>query len=299
MTRPDHRPSRRRALAALASLAVLAVAPIAAAQEGARGDESGPLRERVWGVPVAGHVIEATVYKPPGRGPFPVVVMSHGSPVSLEAARRYRRTWAERPAAFLVGRGFAVIVPMRRGYASSEGPKSDLYGSCGQPDYVLGANRAAEDAIAALAYFARDPELDMRRIVAAGQSAGGWASLGIGAQRLPGLVGIVNFAGGRGGRPPQNPCAEDKLVEAAGALGRATRVPSIWLYAENDRFFRPELAQRMFAAYRAAGAPARFVAVPAYRQDGHGFVNFPEAAEAWHGPVGAFLAEIVPGARRR
>jgi dienelactone hydrolase len=295
MTLPPRHVSRRAALALAAALFALP----AAAQEGPRGDEAGPLRERVWGVPVGGHVIEVTTYKPAGRGPFPVVVMSHGSPVSLEAARRYRRDWAARPAAFFVARGFAVIVPMRRGYAASEGPKSDLYGSCAFPDYVQGAHRSAAEALAALDYFARDPEFDMRRVVAAGQSAGGWASLGIGAMGRAGIVGVVNFAGGRGGRPPNTPCAEDKLVEAAGVLGRTTRVPALWLYAENDRFFRPELVQRMFAAYQAAGARARFVPIPAFRQDGHGFVTFPEAQDAWQSAVGPFLAEIAPPGRRR
>jgi hypothetical protein len=46
-------------------------------------------------------------------------------------------------------------------------------------------------------------------------------------------------------------------------------VPSLWIYAENDRSVPPALARAMHASYVAGGAPAEFVLTPAFRDDGH------------------------------
>ena len=46
------------------------------------------------------------------------------------------------------------------------------------------------------------------------------------------IRGVVNFAGGRGGKPNNQPnvnCAPDRLVDAAGVLGRTATVLRLWL----------------------------------------------------------------------
>ena len=96
------------------------------------------------------------------------------------------------------------------------------------------------------------------------------------AQQPPGGVAVLNFAGGRGSDKPYSVCDADQLVETFGTLGKTVRVPTLWLYAANDHFFGPKLAQRFFKA----------AAVP---------VN-----QAWQLTTGADLAiPSVPGPRPR
>jgi hypothetical protein len=64
------------------------------------------------------------------------------------------------------------------------------------------------------------------------------------------------------------------------------RVPSLWIYARNDHFFGPELAQRMFAAFRNSGAPSELIIAPPYKQDGHGLIF---GQPMWRDAVYGFL----------
>jgi hypothetical protein len=70
-------------------------------------------------------------------------------------------------------------------------------------------------------------------------------------------------------------------------------VPSLWLYAANDRYFGPALADRLFAAFAGATkAEARFVRMPPYGRDGHQTFAAPAAAGHWQEAVSAFLSEV-------
>ena len=57
----------------------------------------------------------------------------------------------------------------------------------------------------------------------------------------------------------------DRLVAAAGTLGKTTRVPSLWIYTENDQFFSPQLSRRMYDAYTASGGRAAYALLPMNR----------------------------------
>ena len=66
-------------------------------------------------------------------------------------------------------------------------------------------------------------------------------------------------------------------------------MPTLWVYTENDRFFRPDLAARLVAAFREGGGRATFVAAPAYGADGHGLFSL-GGQPVWEPIVDAFLA---------
>ena len=123
-----------------------------------------------------------------------------------------------------------------------------------------------------------------------GVSAGGWGSLAAASQGLDGLIGVVNFAGGRGSRGPNSVCSPDRLVEAAGRFGRSSRVPELWIYAENDMFFGPDLAARMHAAFTEAGGRAQLIQAPAFSDDGHRY--FPRGTENWMPLIQPFLRQV-------
>jgi poly(3-hydroxybutyrate) depolymerase len=238
--------------------------------------------------------IDVTVFRPPGAGPFPLVVLSHGSPRSAEDRRREGRQRLFAQSQRFVAMGFAVLVPTRRGYGESGGSWAETYGTCGDPDYHAAGLETARDLRAAVEAVRGTPWADTSRIVLAGQSAGGFGSVAAASQEFEGLVAVVNFAGGRGSQGPDEVCGEARLVEAMGRYGRGARVPELWIYSVNDRFFGPSLARRMHQAFVAAGGRAEFLEAPATGLDGHGY--FARGMDDWAPRVQAFL--VRAGAAR-
>ena len=260
--------------------------------------QAARMHESVMRVPVVSGIeqsdIDVTVFRPRGEGPFPVVVLSHGSPRSAEDRRASGRQRMVAQSERFVAMGFAVLVPTRRGYGESGGKWAEAYGRCESPDYYRAGLETARDLRAAVEAVRGEPWADMQRVVLAGQSAGGFGSVAAASAGFEGLRGVVNFAGGRGSRGPDDVCGEAHLVEAMARYGAGKHVPQLWIYSRNDRFFGPALARRMHAAYEAAGGAAQFVEAPPTGLDGHGY--FATSMDDWSPRVEAFLARI--GAKR-
>lgn len=257
-----------------------------------------PWNETVMRVPVVRApvpaYIDVTVFRPPGAGPFPLVVLSHGSPRSVEERRRDGRQRLVAQSQPFLAMGFAVVVPTRRGYGESDAAWAEGYGSCGNPDYYRAGLETARDLRAAVDALRAQPWADAKRVVLAGQSAGGFGSVAASAMPFEGLVGVINFAGGRGSLQPDHVCEESRLVEAMARYGGGARVPELWIYSANDRYFGPSLARRMHQAFVASGGAAEFVEAPASGIDGHGY--FARNMDDWSPRVEAFLQRI--GAKR-
>jgi pimeloyl-ACP methyl ester carboxylesterase len=167
-------------------------------------------------------------------------------------------------AGWFVEHSFAVAIPMRRGYGSSQGEISDIVGDCDDRDYFTSARMHAPDIEGVIAYMQRQSFVDPNYVVVLGHSWGGLGALGAAYDAPRGVVGILNFAGGGGSFAPGQICGgTDRLIADVGRLGTGNPIPQIWLYAENDHFFAPPLAHAMFEAYRAnARAPITFVDLP-------------------------------------
>jgi len=235
-------------------------------------------------------LIDVTVLRPKSAEPSPIVVLSHGSPREAEDRRLDGRQRLISQAQPFLAMGYAVLVPTRRGYGESGGDWAEGYGPCRDPDYYAAGLESARDIRAAVEAVRGEPWADTRHVVLAGQSAGGFGSVAAAASGLEGLAGVINFAGGRGSRAADDVCGEDRLVDAMGRYGKSARVPELWLYSVNDRFFGPALARRMFDAFVAAGGNAQFVQAPAVGLDGHAY--FARAMDDWAPRVRAFLARL-------
>jgi dienelactone hydrolase len=259
------------------------------------------LEETVLRVPVVKGVeqafIEVTVFRPRGAGPFPLAVLSHGSPRSAQERRTVGRMRFVAQSEPFVDMGFAVLVPTRRGYGRSEGAWAEGYGSCANPDYYAAGLESARDIRAAVDFVRHEPWADAKRVVLVGQSAGGFGSVAASAAPFEGLVGIVNFAGGRGSMRPGEVCGESRLVEAMSRYGERSRVPGMFIYSANDRYFGPPLARRMHEAFVKAGGRAEFIEAPASGIDGHGY--FSRNMDDWSPRVESFLQRIGARARDR
>jgi dienelactone hydrolase len=236
--------------------------------------------------------LEAMVVRPDRPGRFPLVVMVHGTP--RDAGKRPSMSPAAfiGPAEFFATRGYAVGAIMRRGFGHSDGPYAEaIAGPCSDRDYLPAAKTSAEDVLGAVAALRGQPWVDFDRIVLLGQSTGGLAVTAAAATDPPGVIGILDFAGGRGSDVPDHVCSGDRLVDDFGVLGQTVRIPALWLYSENDHFFSPDLGYRMFDAYRRGGAPAQLVILPPVGTDGHFALTMAPSDVIWP-PVETFLASL-------
>jgi dienelactone hydrolase len=243
----------------------------------------------------------ATTYMPDGAGPFPLIVLSHGSPPdALDRPKigRYRKLAQIRE---FVHMGFAVIVPIRRGYGATGGSDAEDAGSCKHPNFEGAGNAAAADLLATIKFADTLPQVDRTRIILVGQSAGGFASLAAASFAPPGLVAVVNFSGGRGGRPathPGAPCEPELMADAIGHFAATTRVPVLWHYVENDQYFAPDVVRTWFGAFQGAGGHGELVMEPPFGQNGHGMFAVDSAIPIWMPHFVQFVSSVIPLAKQ-
>ena len=165
-------------------------------------------------------------------------------------------------------------------------------GSCDNPNF-----RGPGLAIATLNEWVIENMQKKKQIIpgkaiVVGQSGGGWGSIALASRNPPSVGAVITFAAGRGGRvdgKPNNNCAPDKLVAATGEFGSTARVPMLWIYAENDSYFGPELTKRMHNAFTAAGGNAEYHLLPAFGNDGHFMIDSADAVPLWAPLVSQFL----------
>jgi dienelactone hydrolase len=239
----------------------------------------------------------ATTYMPDGAGPFPLIVLSHGNPpdaMDRPKIGRYRKLAQIRE---FVHMGFVVIVPIRRGYGATGGSYAEDTGSCKHPNFEGAGNAAAEDLLATIKFADTLPQVDRSHVVLVGQSAGGFASLAAASFAPQGLVAVVNFSGGSGGRPathPGAPCEPELMADAIGHFAATTHVPALWHYVENDEFFAPSVVRTWFSAFQAAGGQGELVMEPPFGRKGHGMFAVDSAIPIWMPHFAQFVSAVVP-----
>ena len=242
---------------------------------------------------LAGHV-----YRPLGLGPWGLIVLSHGTPSGKEAREAMTDRYGPQASA-LAELGYVVVTGLRRGYGASDGPLADRYGSCDDPDYGHAAQEAARDVAAIMAYGQKLPYVDSTHVVLLGKSAGGFASLALAAQQPAGLRGVINFAGGRGSqqqmREKTSVCGEAQLLKTVAGFAATSQVPQLWIYAENDSYFRPPLVRKMAQSYLAAGQNLKLVFAPSSGAEGHQFFDRAANIGQWLPQVREFLMQQLPG----
>jgi dienelactone hydrolase len=179
--------------------------------------------------------LEAMLVRPSAAGRYPLALISHGAPRDA-SERAGMSPYAYYPQAIeFARRGFAALVVMRRGYGTSDGQYAENSGPCARRDYLRTAKASAGDLRAAIDAMKGRSDISIQGMIAVGVSAGGFASVGLGADPPPGLAAVISFAGGRGSSADDSVCDEDALVHAFAAMGRTSRIPMLWIYAQNDK----------------------------------------------------------------
>lgn len=228
------------------------------------------------------------VCRPDGVTPARVVVLAHGSPPVASQRLTQQLTSCDSEAVrWFTGRGYMVVLSIRRGYGGTGGPYVEGAQACTVDSYARAAQETARDVLATVAYGLALPGAKTGGAVVVGQSAGGWGALGVNAVAHPGVMAIVSMAGGRGGHvgnQANSNCHPENLAGAAGTLGRTASIPMLWIYTENDSYFAPPIARSLYDSFTAAGGRADFHALPAFGQDGHGLF-FGRGGSAVWGPL--------------
>ncbi len=233
--------------------------------------------------------LEALLVRPDDQKRYPLALISHGAPRDAADRPDMSPNRYDLQAVEFARRGFAALVVMRRGYGTSDGAFTEGSGPCNAPDYPAAARASLGDLRAAIAAMGERRDISLQGMIAVGQSAGGFATVALTADPPPGLVAAINFAGGRGSIAPGKVCDEAKLIEAFGKFGAKSRVPMLWLYADNDQFFSPALARQFHQAFTAAGGQAQLIAMPPFGSDGHSL--FASGPDIWTPPVDRFLKQ--------
>jgi dienelactone hydrolase len=256
------------------------------------------LREQLWIVPGADPKVplRATVFRPPdaasgfARATFkdtsvirrPLAVINHGSDEGTrEAVSMPVFYWLSK---WFVDRGYVVLLPQRRGHGATGGELAEGKDTCAKPHHRGAGEAAADDIEAALRYMAGQAFIEPSRVVVAGVSTGGWASLALASRNPAGVQLVINFAGGRGGHAYGQRnivCGRDRLIEAVSEYGRTAKVPTLWIYAANDTYFGPDIAEAMVRAWKGNGGLAELRLLPAFGIEGHDIADDRAGQDLW------------------
>jgi dienelactone hydrolase len=253
-------------------------------------DTLGPIVPTELRIPTGERSLAAYLYVPPGGGPFPGLVLNHGSTIHPGTSDFCRPG----TAAVLTAWGYAVLLPHRHGYGNSEGPmwRQEVTAEFGTVEYdrALAARleREAEDVDAAVDWLAKRPEVIADRVGVIGSSFGGVMAL-LAAAHRPGLRCAVDFAGAAMNWE-RTPTLRATMLGAA----RGLAVPLCLVQAENDYSTAPTRA--LAAELQRHGKVHAARVFPAFgltADEGHLF--FQNGAPIWGPFVQAFLDQWMQG----
>jgi dienelactone hydrolase len=236
---------------------------------------------------------QLTHFRPPGAGPFPMVVVHHGRSRDNSYPSRFRGgVFVD----YFVARGFAVLVLTRAGYGGlgkaidpeGQGSGCNVETLEQQIDSVVAHTRAA------LEFAATQSWADPKRTIIVGGSVGGYTSIAAASREIPGLIAAINFAGGAGGNPKKNPgapCIPERLSTLFSKIGGSVPVPTLWVYAENDKYWGAKYPREWHRAFVKSGGRGEFVMLGPIGDDGHTISTsgFPQ----WRPIVDGFLTKYV------
>jgi carboxymethylenebutenolidase len=236
--------------------------------------------------------LEAYLYRPEGPGPFPLVVYNHGSAPPGEERNEWPAGYVAR---LFVPKGYALLVPERRGYGKSEGaPFSEAIGRDRGPKFVSRQVDEAGDVNAAVEYVLKLPNasIDAARVVIMGWSFGGIVTTLAAGQSARYAAAIIQAPGAL------NWTRSEELRKALTASAAKFHFPVQCAVAENDA--TTESARAICAAAQSAGAKTDLKIYPPFDRGrqrpgsppGHAIFG-PSGVDVWQQDVLTFLAEVL------
>lgn len=319
----DLKKTRQAAVQCLAALVVALLATLLTGVSGSLAEEDIVEETTVLHVEIDGKATELSVFIAKEAGaakPLPIYAFTHGQFPAPEKRARMKATNFRMHARDFARRGWLAVFLLRRGYGPSKviGANYKIPG-CRNRDYgpVLDAN--TDDIEVAIREIAKRPDADVDVIVASGVSVGGLAALNLGTRNIAGLKAVINFSGGiktgvlSGKKPGRKTCRQADLAKWFAKLGKKLRIPTLWLYAANDRLFDPDYVREMHSAFAESGGNSELHQFGPIGKDGHHMVVERDGMLNWLPAVDRFfrrnglstydlvsmesaLAKIKPGA---
>ena len=237
--------------------------------------------------------ITVTIWRDDAIKKAPYLLFNHGRAGTDQERGKFGRSSEKRNSEYFVSKGFTVILPTRIGYGVSGGPDADYSGACGNKNYLEARKVAIDQSKQVLNHVFDFSYIDRTKGIVVGQSVGGFTTIGLSAENISGLKGAINFAGGDGGDPiksAEKPCGDYLIKDTFAKYGASNKVPTLWLYSVNDKFWGEQLPKDWFAAFQKAGGKGQFISLPAYKEDGHSI--FRGDLNAWKNDFEKFIKEI-------
>ena len=237
--------------------------------------------------------ITVTIWRDDAVKKAPYLLFSHGRAGTDQERGKFGRSSEKRNSEYFVSKGFTVILPTRIGYGVSGGPDADYSGACGNKNYLEARKAAIDQSKQVLNHVFDFSYIDRTKGIVVGQSVGGFTTIGLSAENISGLKGAINFAGGDGGDPiksAEKPCGDYLIKDTFTKYGALNKVPTLWLYSVNDKFWGEQLPKDWFAAFQKAGGKGQFIILPAYKEDGHSI--FRGDLNAWKNDFEKFIKQI-------
>jgi dienelactone hydrolase len=204
--------------------------------------------------------LSVRMYVPAGNGPFPLVVINHGKAPGNAALQEDRAFYFQ--SREFVKRGYAVVVPTRQGFGSSGGTYREAACNIAETGELQ-----ADDIDVTIQYAKTLPYIDGSRIVVIGQSEGGLATMALGERNIPGVLGLIDMAGGL----RKNHCEgwQSANVAAYAKYGATAHAPALFMYGDNDSYWGTDLPRQIYDAYVHAGGRATWVDYGVFESDSH------------------------------
>ena len=210
--------------------------------------------------------LETIIYRPPGKGPFPLAVVNHGSTGNGSDPSIFRHTWRnDWLAELLTQKGYIVAFPQRRGRGKSDGLYDEGFSaerakgySCDADITLAGAERALKDIRSIISALKQREDVSSAPVLLAGQSRGGILSVAYSGRYPNDVSGVVNFVGGWLGHlcPTMDKINRKLFVE-----GSKFSTTGLWIYGVGDSFYASTHTKANHKAYLEAGGKAKFLEV--------------------------------------
>jgi carboxymethylenebutenolidase len=244
--------------------------------------------------------LHALLWRPQGPGPFPAILLNHGSGRIREELERLGpyEGQAEILGPVFARHGYVFLLLFRRGVGLSAdqgtsavdlmNSESTAHGQEARNTHQLRLLEGTEmsDAVSGLSFLRALHEVDARNVAIVGHSFGGSLSLLL-AEREPNLRALVIFSGA-GYSWDRSPELRARLLTALSHI----RAPAFFIHAANDYSLAPGKA--LDARLQELGKPHRLKIYPPIGRttdDGHAFPFL--GVKIWEPDVFAFLDEYM------
>jgi dienelactone hydrolase len=242
--------------------------------------------------------LHAMLWRPQGRGPFPGILLNHGSGRTREELERlgpYQQN-AEKLGPVFARHGYVFLYLFRRGVGLSSDQGANAVDLMNSESAAHGLearnarqlqlldNREMGDALSALKFLRALPYVDGKDVALVGHSFGGSLTV-LMAEREANLRAVVVFSGS-GYSFDRSPELRARLLAAMDHIA----APVFFIHAEND--YSLSSGKALDARRQQIGKPHRLKIYPPIGHtvdDGHDFLHL--GVNIWEPDVFAFLDE--------